>query len=131
MNLLDWTQAYISYLNSFRNNIVSKDVKENSVVCEYKDKGTITYQVHENLADFKDDEVKDNSILVCLNNKTNLNYMIDNWPKFIKVKTLKLIFANPKHNLQWSILPYTHNKFSDPVTLKTGLKSLFSSVPSV
>jgi len=131
MNLTEWTQAYISYLNSFRNNLISREVKENVFVCEYKDKGKIIYVVHENLNEFDKKDIKENSVLVCLNTKVNLNYLIENWNNYIKFRTLKIIFSNPNLNLQWTILPYTHNRFSDPKNLKNGLKSIFSSVPSV
>jgi len=131
MNLTEWTSAYISYLNSFRNNLISKDVKENSVLCEYKDKGKIIYVVHDNLNEFDKKDIKENSVLVCLNTKVNLNYLIENWGNYIKFRTLKIIFSNPNLNLQWTILPYTHNRFSDPDNLKNGLKSIFSSIPSV
>ena len=131
MNLTEWTQAYISYLNSFKDNLISKKVKENLIVCEYKDKGNIIYVVHEDLSELSASEIKEDHIVVCLNKKTNLNQMVENWSKYTKFKTFKIIFANPKMNLQWTIIPHIHSRFSDPANLKTGLKSLFSSVPSV
>jgi hypothetical protein len=91
----------------------------------------INYIIHDNLNQFNKKDIKENSILVCLNTKENLNYLIENWYNYTKLKTLKIIFANPDLNLQWTIIPYTHNRFSDPKNLKNGLKSIFSSVPSV
>ncbi|MFH2020825.1 MAG: hypothetical protein ABIJ34_05395 [archaeon] len=105
---------------------------ESSIVCEYKDKGNVVYIICEILDESVYDKIKEGQIvLICLNSKKNLEFMLQNWQKFIVNPKLKTIFSNPEVNLQWSLVPYTHNKYSDPASLKTGIKSIAENVPLV
>ena len=130
MKLIEWLDSYIVYLNSFKGTLLSKKTDQNEVICEYKDKGIVTYIVKENL-DLNLDLKQDKLIIICLNSKNNLKFLTENWNKFIGNKTLKIMFVNPDLNLQWSLIPYLHNKFGDPASLKLGLKSLFGSIPEI
>ena len=130
MKLIDWLDPYIDYLNSFKKNLLSKVIKDNMIICEYKDKGLVEYIASE-LLNNDIELTKKQLVIVCLNNKANLNFLIKNWEKFVQNPTLKMMFVNPNLNQQWSLLPYIHNKFGDPDSLETGLKSLFDSIPSV
>lgn len=132
IDLIDWAINYIDYLNTFRSNLLKKNIKENIIDCEYKDKGNAKYVI----IDEFDESIfnyfeTDNLIIICLNKKSNMNFVISYWDKFIKNQKLKIIFSNPKINQQWSIIPYVHDKFNDSDGLKNGLNSLFSNVPSV
>ncbi|MBT3721137.1 hypothetical protein HN789_04985 [archaeon] len=128
MNLKAWTSSYIDYLDSFKKSLVSKNDKENIIDCEYSDKGKINYVICEDLNFCKYNE---NSVIICLNSKKNLDVLISKWNDFSKNIKLKIVFANPIQNLQWSIIPYLHNKYGDPESLKVGLKSLFNSIPKI
>ena len=130
MKLIEWLDSYINYLYSFKGNLVMKKTRQNKVICEYKDKGTVTYFVKENL-DLNIDLKQDHLIIICLNSKNNLNFLTENWTKFITNNTLKVMFVNSTLNLQWTVIPYLHNRFTDPVSLKQGLKSLSESIPEV
>jgi len=126
MNLKEWTEAYIDYLNSYKKNLKSKIIKDNSIECEYFDKGKIHYIICEELDICN---YVTNSVIVCLNTKQNLKFLIERWKNFTKHEKLKIVFTNPKLNRQWSIIPYIHQKYNDKKNLKNGLKSLFISIP--
>ena len=130
MNIKDWTLAYIEYLNSFKGTLEEKSVLGDKILCKYSDKGRVVYYTNENLV-LENDADTENNVIVCLNKKENLSFLIDHWKEFASDKKLKIIFVNIKENLQWAIIPYIHDKFNDSDGLETGLKSLFNSVPSV
>jgi hypothetical protein len=129
MELIEWTSAFIDNLNSFRRDLEKKEIKEDIIDCLYKVKGHMRYVVYPELNEDCLKMLEGNVVLVCLNKKENLVFMINHWQSFIKNPKLKVIFSNPKINQQWSLLPYTHNLISDPKSLKLGLKSVFESVP--
>ena len=132
MELIEWTSAFIDNLNFFRHDLIQKEMKEKEIICQYKNKGELKYIVEAELNKGILEKIKNgNLVLVCLNSKENLLFMINNWEDLIKNSRLKVIFSNPGLNLQWSLIPYTHNMISDNGSLKLGLKGLFESVPSV
>ncbi|MEM4397590.1 MAG: hypothetical protein QW757_03135 [Candidatus Woesearchaeota archaeon] len=133
MNLIDWTNNYLDYVNSIKKNLVDKEKNNNEIKCQFKDKGSVSYLCYENLDDsfFKIYEYysSKNLVIVTLNKIENLNFLKKNWHVFIKKKDLKFIFVNIKENLHWAIFPATHHFVSD--NLELGLKALFDSVPSL
>jgi len=127
-----WTSAFIDNLNFFRHDLLNKVIKENIIICEHKNKGELKYVVEPELKKETIEKIKKgNIVLVCLNSKDNFLFMLNNWEEFIKNSGLKVIFSNPGLNLQWSIIPHTHDMISDNSSLKLGLKSIFESVPAV
>ena len=132
MELTEWTIAYIDNLNAFRHDLISKSIKKREIECEYKLKGTCIYLIESDFNESILHETKTgNIVLVGDNTKQNLAFVINNWQELIKNPKLKIIFANTTLNLQWSILPCTHNMISDPGSLKLGLKTLFEAVPEM
>lgn len=131
MNLKEWTSIYLDHINSFKKNIEKKEVFKDRIVCHLKNGDKQIYQIRPKL---NIDILKKNQnriIIVCLNTKDNLNFVIENWSRLIKNPLLKIIFTNTFENQQWSLIPFLHNKISEKATLKRGLKSLFESVPEV
>lgn len=132
MNILEWTSVFIDNIDSFRKDIKKKEICGNEITCVSGSKGALKYIAVEKLEESVLSKIKEgNIILSCLNTKENLSFVTKNWDEFIKNKNLKIIFANPELNVQWSLIPYTHNLISEPKTLKLGLKSIFDSVPEV
>jgi hypothetical protein len=130
MELKEWASHYIDYNNSFKRDVLSKAVHESSIDCEYKVKGKVTYIIRPILDEKILDEIMaGNIVLVTMNRKENAKYMLEKWQDFIKNKALKVIFANTELNLQWTLMPYLHSTFTDPASLKLGIKTLFESVP--
>lgn len=123
--LLDWSEKFVRNKDLILKKIESLSFFDTGFVCNHKDGSKRTYIISENLESAKELE---NTTFICLNTKNNVNYLAKNWERFIGSKTCSIVFANPKTNNQWTIFPYTHNRFCDPKTLKTGLKSLYTSV---
>ncbi|MEM2139106.1 MAG: hypothetical protein QXM96_03050 [Candidatus Woesearchaeota archaeon] len=130
MDLIDWADNYINYLNSIKKNIVNKEKNENIIKCILKDKEQY-YLCFDDLDDsffnVYEKNINKNICIVVLNKKKNLDFLIKNWLIFIKKKDLKFIFVNIEENLHWAIFPATHHFVSD--NLELGLKALFESVP--
>lgn len=130
MELIEWASHYIDYANSFKKDLLSKKNEGNKIECEYKVKGKVTYIVAEHLDENTVKEsLNGNIVIVTLNRKENAKYMLEKWQDYIKNKALKIMFSNPTLNLQWTVIPYLHNNFTDPAALKTGIKTLFESIP--
>jgi hypothetical protein len=129
MELIDWTSTFIDNLNSFKRDLENKENNSTEINCMYKVRGLVKYIVEPDLNQEVFRRLEGQVVLVCLNKKENLVFVINNWGHFIKNPKLKIIFANPIINQQWSLIPYTHHSISDPKSLKLGLKSLFESVP--
>jgi hypothetical protein len=129
MELIDWTSAFIDNLNSFRHDLENKEVKVCEINCVYKGKGHVRYIAQAELGPDILTKLEGQVVLVCLNKKENLVFVISNWQHLIKNPKLKIVFANPNINQQWSLIPYTHNAISDPKSLKLGLKSIFDTIP--
>lgn len=122
MKLKEWASLYIDYLDSFKKTLVSKNVFDNRIECTYKNKGKVVYAVCEEL-----DDCRDADIIICSHTKKNLEFLIKKWKEFCKNEKLKIIFAETNKNAQWTVIPYLHNKYNDPETLKKGLRSLFNN----
>jgi hypothetical protein len=130
MELLEWTGIFIDHMNAFKRDLESKKNIDNKIVCVYKQKGEHDYLVYEELDEDSVEKSKHGSkTLVCLNTKKNIDFVVKNWKGIISNQKLKIIFANPTVNMQWSIIPAIHNNITEEKTLKTGLKSIAESVP--
>jgi len=111
---------------------LKKTINEDEIICDYKDKGQITYLIYDNLADLVFDNINTGTfVVVCLNKKENVLVLTKEWNKFIKNNEVKILFVNPELNKNWSINPSLHNKFCDTKNLKMGLLSLFEQIPEV
>jgi hypothetical protein len=132
MDLIEWTNIFIDHLNAFKRDLESKSTSGNTVHCVYRQKGEHDFIVFEKLDLASVEKTGHGSVtLVCLNTKDNLDFIVKNWKGYIVNPKLKIIFANPKVNMQWSIIPAVHNNITEDKTLKTGLKSISESVPEV
>lgn len=69
--------------------------------------------------------------LVVLNVKGNLDVVLKNWDSLAKKKDLCIYFVNPASNDKWILYPFTHNQITEKASLRKGLETLFSMVPSV
>ncbi len=133
--LVEWTKVYIKNKDVINKSIESiNESKDFDLIVKYRDREE--FYIIEQF-------IKDNAILqklsndkiinlVVFNSEENLNFVIDNWKKFIDLKDFKIIFVNPFSELdeKWVIKPYMHHKICDESSLKLGLKSMFDTVTS-
>lgn len=131
LNILEWTEAYLRYRDTVHRKIkeIRKDKSKNEIVCEQKDGITQRYLCLEDLEVLNINELE-NLKVSCLNTKKNLDWLTSNWPE-LKETNVIFLFANPAKAAHWSVKPSTHNSVSDKNNIKSGLKSLFESIPEV
>ena len=130
--LANWVKIYIKNKDVINKSIESKDF---DLIVKYKDKEEF-YIIEPFIKDsniinkLSNDKIIN---LVVFNSEENLNFVLDNWKRFIDLKEFKIMFVNPFSELdeKWVIKPYMHHKICDESSLKSGLKSMFSMVTSI
>lgn len=135
--LKEWTVNYLKNKDLFTRNIEKIEGKKDGwdliIKTKTGDKYCLIQPVIENINEIikklDDSFVK----LVVFNKKANLNIIIENWSKIIDFPKFSIMFVNPNSELEkkWVIFPYTHNKITEKVSLKRGLKTLFQTVESM
>jgi hypothetical protein len=75
---------------------------------------------------------KQSTLIVC-NSIANVDFVIKNWEKLVRLKELTIIFANPDslQDRKWILNPYVHDKITEPKALRAGLISLFGTVDPI
>lgn len=141
--LKNWITEYMKHKDIFLKSIVSIKPKEDGnrgIIIEYKTKKmdiliepylSQNEKIFENVK--KSNELFDSVSLVVLNTKENLNKILEAWEKLSQLAKLSIYFVNPDSNSdkRWIICPYTHSRITERSSLKTGLKSIFSTVEEV
>ena len=71
--------------------------------------------------------------IITLNSEKNFKVLLEKWNDLIQFKSLSVYFLNPFSASEKKLIlhPYTHNKISEPASLKLGLKSLFENVEQI
>ncbi|MFT4311434.1 MAG: hypothetical protein ACMXX7_02300 [Candidatus Woesearchaeota archaeon] len=118
MDLKEWTKHFVEYRHSHRKELQDIEQKDNKIIATLKQKQT-TYTITKIL------EITSENI-VCLNTKSNFEFLIKNWDEFVS-KDATIFFVNNKKNSYWAIKPSHHQKIIEKKTLKQGLKTLFES----
>ncbi|MFH1506609.1 MAG: hypothetical protein ABIE94_06530 [archaeon] len=124
MNLIEWTVDYVKHKDLFKKTLVTFEVNKDLIEFEFLDKKHY-YLISETLDVSLLAKVKKYTwkTLVCLNNDTNMLVLLNNWKKFAAMSQLYLIFVSEKGG-KWVICPESHNRISDPESLKEGLTSM-------
>jgi hypothetical protein len=130
MNILEWTVAFTKYKDSVKGAIQSMEQDEKAGVLNVINKDGSKYKhlcmdslVHLDAKSLSDEKVS------CLNKKENVNWLTDNWD-ILKDKKCIFFFVNLKKSENWAINPRMHHSVTDKSALKSGLKSLFESIPA-
>lgn len=122
MELAEWLTIYLKHQDLMKKSIKSIEVDGSAVLVE-KETGNEEWLVEENL-ELHNADVNG---IVTLNKKKNLKTLLERW-NMIAEKNMKIIFANPKTNEKWLVVPSHHSRVADKKGLKKGLESLFSSI---
>lgn len=134
LTLIDWTEAYIKYKDTVQKKIreLHKDTEKKEILVIQKDDISKRYLCVEELINLKKEQIKSTEevIISCLNQIKNLNYVLENWQE-LKDTNIVIIFANPQKSMHWTIKPKIHDSVTEKNSLKTGLKSLFETIPEV
>ena len=128
MTLTEWLTIYLKYKDSIHKRIENIELSESgNLIVTKKDSTKEIYTCMPdlnilNLANLGDAKI------VCLNKKANVDWLINNW-ELVKDKKITIIFVNIEKAESWSINTYMHHNVTEKPALKTGLLSLFSTVP--
>jgi len=138
-NLADWTINFLKNKDILLKKIssIDKDSKESDLIVSYKDSKKHHFFILENLNDINQllDKFEYDFYfsIITINSKENLDILLENWEKLSPFENLTIYFVNPFSLLEnkWVVQPHTHDKVSEPESIKSGLKTLFSSVDNI
>ncbi|MCF7866012.1 hypothetical protein K9L67_01085 [Candidatus Woesearchaeota archaeon] len=129
MNLVEWTVAYIKYKDTVFRRIESLKEDSDKIIVNLKSGHKQIHLCADYLDKLNIDNLS-NEKISCLNVKKNLDWLISNWNLIIS-KDLVFHFVNLDKSESWSINPKMHHSISEKGAIKTGLQSLFDSVPQM
>ena len=136
-HLLDWIISYLKNKDLIHRKItnVSTQAGTYDALITYKDKNQPVFIVPTltNFDAIKQKLTDSHLLLVTLNNKDNLSFLLLHWKELVQHKYLCIYFINPFSTMdkKWIIFPYTHHSICDESSLKQGLTSLFEGVESI
>jgi|ETNmetMinimDraft_2_1059921.scaffolds.fasta_scaffold49434_2 hypothetical protein len=136
--LLDWAINFVKNRDAFTKKIKEIEKgKDSDFSVRYDDGKEASFIIIPSIDDIQKTlekrTKKDHFCIITLNNKDNLDSIINNWKKLIEYEFLSIYFVNPDSKLdkKWILFPYTHNKICDESSLKSGLKSMFEMVEQI
>ncbi len=130
--MLDWAKNYYKSRDAFHKNIKSIVEQNNCLEIEFKDKKEKVISCPSlELLDFNQfKDQKDHFSIIILNNRKNIDFLVDKWKSFSQIANLKVYFINPfsETDKKWIISPHIHSKVCDESSLKQGLVAMFETV---
>ncbi|MFT4261686.1 MAG: hypothetical protein ACMXX9_04615 [Candidatus Woesearchaeota archaeon] len=124
MKLLAWLKKFVEYRNSFKREKL--DIKEeNNFLIVDNSKTLIKYLVFDDLSDLSVNLTTER--VVCLNNKKNVDWLVNNWKKVCGGESF-FLFVNPDTNEHWTIRPKHHDLVVEDGELEKGLIALMESI---
>jgi len=134
--LRDWMIEYVKHRNMIMRNLVSVSPSEDSIRMKYSDREVMVLirpQVSDFPAILKSFGKGSHVTIVVLNNKNNLDSLLNQWHQLVDYRFLTVYFVNPNSVLdkKWIIAPYTHHKICDDSSLAQGLQSMFETVEPI
>ncbi len=136
--IAEWVYLYLKHKLSFFNKDKLKSLKirtEKDASVETEDS---IYVILNSLSEEglkKAKEKKGNKkklVIVALNTRKNVLFVIDSWKQLSKEPWLSVMFINPKNegDTKWFLCPATHASVADKSALKKGLLTLYRNVRS-
>jgi ABC-type sulfate transport system substrate-binding protein len=119
MKLQEWAVVFLKHQDIFKKEI--KSVSEEAGKITLHKKADETWFVQEE-ADFSVD-----GNVVCLNTSGNFKKLLSAWTS-LSEKQVKIVFANPRTNERWTIVPQHHARVADEKSFKAGLEAMFKSI---
>ena len=136
--MVEWAISYEKHRDIIKKDIASieKRAEGYDLLVRYKD--TIKYLlIIPTLGDVENLSIKlkegKNTTIITINSAGNLQFLIDNWKRFIDFSEFTIIFINPfsMTDKRWMIRPHVHNKIAENCALEKGMKSMFSAVEPI
>jgi hypothetical protein len=140
--LKEWMISYVKSKDANFKNIEKMDEKENSIIVTHISASIgsgfkkqvvpkIATYIAQDILQTENKDIIPDTIIITLNTKKNVNYLVDHFEEFAKNETLRIIFANPNINETWQIHPFRHARLLKMMeaNLKQSIMSLFEPVP--
>jgi hypothetical protein len=129
VDLVTWCEQYVRSRDAMERKLKTLERKGESVVATYKDK-TVTFLSQPSL-DEKHIPADGHVTIVCLQNQENFNTLVTHFAAYARNPNLTIMFLNPQLNEKWSLKPAVHAAVADKASLKTGLQTLYQTVPAL
>ncbi len=128
MDLAEWGGVFIKQRDLVKREIDSVEKTNEGFLIMKKGGAKDRVIVSE---DLQPEKLRSNvGIMICINNKINVDAVHKNWKLFSKHEKLLVVFANPKTNEKWILKPHLHNRIAEKESLKEGLMSMSFSINS-
>lgn len=124
MKLKEWLKKFIDYRNSFKRESLQIQENDNEILVD-NSKQITKYVVFEDLSNLNKKLIDER--IVCLNNRKNIGWIINNWDGISNTDTF-FLFVNPNTNEHWTIRPKHHSVVVEKKELKKGLIALMESI---
>lgn len=118
MDLREWALIFLKHQDLLKKEI--KEIVEDGDTIVLRKRKDEVWQVQEQ-ADFSADCFG----VVILNTKENFEQLLSSWQS---VKPWKIVFANPRTNERWVVVPDHHARVADEKSFKAGLEAMFGSI---
>lgn len=127
--LLEWAEHYFKSRDAFEKNIISIEHVNHKLIITFEGKKETIIAVPD-LQYLRNMEFNENTSLITINNRKNVDCLYDNWNKLINIPSFKIYFINPFSTTEkkWIIIPYVHAKICDKGSLKLGFTAMFETV---
>jgi len=134
MDLKEWVVNFIRSRASFEVEESFVDVVDDEIVVR-KDSGERRFLVRDDLDESVVEDIKNydkkNVVIVALNKRSNVDWLVGHWKDLICFPLLSFMFVNPVTFERWVVFPKTHDLITEKASLKKGLISLFENVSKV
>jgi len=134
--LKDWTKHYFTNKDVIQKSILEIIPNDQGLLIKKQDKEVLII-IKPDLQDLEallaDKDKTGHYTLILLNNKHNFDKVNEAWNNIKMFPFLTIYFVNPFSETEhkWIIQPHVHEKVSDRTTFKTGLKTMFDTVPEI
>lgn len=127
--LVDWAYHYFKSRDAFHKKIKNIRKGEDNLVITFEDK-IENVIITSFLTEAGNLDKNKHICIITLNNRKNLDTLVNNWDDYAKFTTLKVYFINPFSTIdfKWIIHPHTHNRVCDKANLRAGIVAMFETV---
>lgn len=119
MDLQSWAVIFLKHQDLFKKEI--KEVVEETNRIILKKKKDELWVLQEEFS------VVPAQGIICLNTSANFKALFASWNDLLKTST-KIVFANPRTNERWMVVPAHHAWLADDKSFKAGLEAMFKSI---
>ena len=131
MKLKEWVLHFVKNKAAFDVEDVIVEETDDEVMMK-KSSGNKHFIIKDELDDSILDVIEkikgDVIVVVTLNKKINVGWLVKKWNELIKFPQLSFMFVNTETSEKWALFPKTHDLITEKASLKKGLISLFEGV---